>query len=292
MKFTINEFRKHYNTEAKCLDKIFQLRYGKLEACPECACVASFRRITTRRSYQCKHCYAQFYPTAGTVFEKTRTPLCDWFYVIALFTYTRNGVSAMEIKRQIGCTYKTAFRMGHKIRELIGGIGADKLKGFVELDETYYGQRTPHLGRSLKDKTPVFAMVERQGTVKALKVTDVKKNTLFPIIKNNVDKNAIVNTDEFKTYVNLNSDSHFVRHDVIKHELKKYRIGSVSTNTVEGYFSHLKRMLYGTHIHVSGKYLQNYINEHSFRYNQRKTSNDMFDKIIYKLPIVKNVPTS
>jgi len=131
-KFTINEFRSRYSDEHVCLDKLFTLRYGKLEACPECQCPASFRRITTRRCYQCKQCYAQFYPTAGTVFEKTRTSLVDWFYIMYLFTTTRNGVSAKEIQRQIGVTYKTAWRMGHCIRQLIGGMDAEQLAYNIE----------------------------------------------------------------------------------------------------------------------------------------------------------------
>lgn len=289
-KFTIADFRNKYSTDQACLDKIFQLRYGKLEACPQCACPTSFRRITTRRAYQCKHCYAQFYPTAGTVFEKTTIPLSDWFYVIALFTYTRNGVSAKEIQRQIGCTYKTAWRMGHQIRKLIGGISEEKLKGFVELDETYYGGTSEHSGRSVKDKTPVFGIVQRDGQAKAFKVDNVQKETLYPIIKKHVDLSATLNTDEFKTYVNLVPELGFKEHNTINHGMKIYRIGSASTNTAEGYFSHLKRMLYGTHIHVSAKYLQNYVNEHNFRFNMRKHQDIMFDSIIFNLPEVKNEP--
>lgn len=275
--FTISDFRKKYKSDAVCLDKLFTVRYGKLEACPECQCPASFRRITTRRAYQCKHCYAQFYPTAGTVFEKTRTPLSDWFYVIYLFTTTRNGVSAKEIQRQLGVTYKCAFRMGHCIRQLIGGMDATKLKGFVEMDESYYGKNSNITGRSTENKSVIFGMIERQGNVKAVKVADATKETLYPIIDEHVSKDANVNTDEFKTYVNMSKELGIKEHGVIRHELKKYRKGSVSTNTIEGYWSHLKRMIYGTHISVSAKYLQNYINENSFRYNNRHNQQGMFE---------------
>ncbi len=286
-KFTINEFRKKYATDAACLDKIFTLRYGKLQACPECASPASFRRITTRRCYQCKHCYAQFYPTAGTVFEKTRTPLSDWFYVIYLFTTTRNGVSAKEIERQLGVTYKCAFRMGHCVRKLIGGMDMEKLKGFVEMDEAYYGPKNTDSGRSLK-KSVVFGMVERQGNVKALKMENVTKETVYPLIAQHVNKDAKVSTDEFGLYISLRKDLGIENHGVIRHGLNKYREGSISTNTIEGYWSHLKRMLHGTHIHVSGKYLQNYIDENSFRYNNRKNQHGMFEAIINHLPKREN----
>src|SRR5688572_26500637 len=160
-KFTIREFREVYHSDAACLDKLFKLRYGNLDYCPECAQQTQFRRITTRRCYQCRKCYAQFYPTAGTVFEKTRTPLRDWFYVIYLFSVTRNGVAAKEIERQIGVTYKTAFRMGHCIRKLLAGISPDKLKGIIEIDEIYIGGLQKNAkNRVVKPKATVVAMVE------------------------------------------------------------------------------------------------------------------------------------
>src|SRR5579862_3744596 len=134
-KFTVKEFRAMYPNEEACLDKIFVWRYGSLEACPKCQCIAKWRRIPTRRCYQCASCYEQFYPTAGTPFEKTRTGLQDWFYIIHLFVTTRNGVAAKEIERQIGCTYKTAWRMGHQIRALFGGQTVEQLKGIIEVDE-------------------------------------------------------------------------------------------------------------------------------------------------------------
>ena len=97
-KFTYTSFKKQFPNNRACMDYIFKLRYGHLEACPECACPAEWRPIRTRKSYQCRHCYAQFYPMAGTVFEKTKIPLLDWFYIIFLFTTTRNGVAAKEIE--------------------------------------------------------------------------------------------------------------------------------------------------------------------------------------------------
>jgi transposase len=116
MKYTIEQFRKDYPNDAVCLDKIFKLRYGKLECCPKCAVTpAVFRRIATRRSYQCRDCYHQLYPTAGTVFEKTRTPLTYWFYAMYMMSVTRNGVSAKELQRCLGVTYKCAWRMANVI---------------------------------------------------------------------------------------------------------------------------------------------------------------------------------
>ena len=299
-KFTLAEFRKQYSTNAQCLDKIFKLRYGNLNHCPECGCETTFRRITTRRAYQCKHCYAQFYPTAGTPFEKTTTPLSDWFYVIFLFTTTRNGVAAKEIERQLGVTYKTAWRMGHCIRMLIAGLDTEQLKGFIEMDETYVGGATKNMSktkrnaqketyihkgkerikrRNIDNKTPVFAMVSRGGGVVAYAMPRITKETVFEVVQQHVDANAIVSTDESRIYDGLEQFLG-VEHGRVSHANDEYRNGHFSTNSVEGYFSQLKRTIKGTHLHVSAKYLQNYVNECSFRYNNRKNQQGMFDAMI------------
>jgi transposase-like protein len=303
-KFTKRDFEKMYPTNAACLDKLFRLRYGKLEACPKCQCKAEFRRITTRRAYQCKHCYSQFYPTANTPFDKTRVPLQDWFFAIYLFSTTRNGVSAKELQRQLGVTYKCAWRMGHCIRLLIGGMDIDKLKGFVEFDESYHGSSPKNwskekrkaskeaeqkrLGRGLDTKTPIFAMIERQGRVRAFHVPNVTKDSIFKLIRDNVDTSAKVSTDEFPLYKNLSRDLGIKQHGIIRHHAEQYRKGWVSTNTVEGFFSHLKRMIKGTHIQVSHKYLQNYINESCFRHNNRHEPELMFHRMIKQVkPVIQ-----
>lgn len=291
MEFTIKQFREEYPNENTCLDKIFNLRYRNLKECPNCHKEFNFRRITTRRAYQCRYCYHQLYPTAGTVFEKSTTPLTYWFYAIYLFCATRNGVSAKELERQLGVTYKTAWRMAKQIRILMGDKSSVKLKGFVELDETLYGglEKNKHKdkrvkgtqGMSTKTKTPIFGMVERLGKVKAKKVSDTKSSTLFPIIESNVDKTAHISTDESTSYLSLNKLGY--KHGVIKHFQEQYRDGHICTNTIEGYFSQLKRMIKGTHIHVSNKYLQYYIDEASFRYNNRNAKGKMFNLVLNQL---------
>ncbi len=296
--YTITDFRKSYGTDEACLDKIFTLRYGKLEACPECQCVASFRRITTRRCYQCTECYAQFYPTAGTVFEKTRTPLADWFYVIYLFTSTRNGVAAKEIQRQLGVTYKTAFRMGHMIRSLIQGVGIEALKGIVECDETFIGGKlaNKHLSKrtfvengkrynmpKYHNKTTVFGAVERNGKVKTKVIADVNAETLQQAVKEIVETGSLVFTDEQKGYRGI-KDAYF--HGRINHSKGEYAVGEIHTNTIEGFWAQLKRTIGGTHISVSKEYLQNYANECAFRYNNRKEPQQMFKVILENLPVV------
>lgn len=284
MKYTIQQFRKDYPNDAVCLDKLFQLRFGNMEACPSCGVVhPKYRRITTRRAYQCRDCYHQIHPTAGTIFEGTTTPLTYWFYAMYLMTVTRNGVSAKELERTLGVTYKTAWRMAKMIRELMGRRPhpGKKLKGTVEIDETYIGGVIERkTGRSL-EKTPVLAMVERMGNVIAKKVDNVQKNTLFPLIEENVEKNTKVMTDEFKTYVNLKDLQ--LDHKTIQHKLEKYVDGQISTNTVEGFFSQLKRMIGGTHIWVSKKHLQLYVDECCFRYNNREKGGEMFNEMLLNL---------
>jgi len=279
--FTYSDFKKMYPNVNACLDKIFNLRYGHLTECPECNSAVAWRKVRTRRCYQCRHCYAQFYPTAGTVFEKTTTPLLDWFYVIFLFTTTRNGVAAKEIERQLGCSYKCAWRMGHCIRKLMDKIGVDKLKGFVEIDETYNGSKKS--GRGLKDKTPVVGMVERLGNVKAFAVENATRENIYPLIEQHVDKTAKVSTDESLVYYTLKSELGY-NHGTINHSAGEYRRGQVSTNTIEGFFGQLKRMVHGTHLHVSKKYLQNYVGECVLRYNNRKRQHEMFEIILTHLP--------
>jgi transposase len=289
--FTLKEFKKLYPNDSACLEKLFKLRYGHLEACPKCACVAEWRRVRTRQCYQCRHCYEQFYPKAGTIFEKSRTPLSSWFFVMFLFTTTRNGVAAHEIARQLGCTIKTAWRIGHQVRKLMDKLGMDKLKGFVEMDETYFSKPDSEIKDEDKYKqkvsTPVFGMVQRTGEVRAFRVDDTTKDSIFPLILKYVDRAAIVSTDEHHLYKNLNRDFSYV-HGTINHGDKEYRNGVYCTNTIEGFFGQLKRMVGGTHIHVSEKYLQNYVSECVFRYNMRKKQKVMFETILSHLPLIQS----
>jgi len=293
-KFTINEFRKRFPDDDACLDKIFELRYSKHPCCPQCSQQTTFKRIPGRRAYQCsdKDCQYQLYPTAGTVFEKTRTRLSDWFFALYLFTSTRNGVSAKELERQLGTTYKTAHRMGHQIRKLMAQGGLAKLSGTIEIDEYHYGGLLKNKHKKVREeikktikgqgyvhKIPVLALLQRDGGIVTAILTPqtVDGLNIKPIISKHVEKGSTIITDGFGAYKGLDAS---YKHEVVQHSQDEFVRGIYHSNSVEGFFSQLSRTITGTHIHVSRKYLQNYLNECSFRYVNRKQGQFMFDTIL------------
>lgn len=285
-KYTINTFKKEYSTEAACLDRIFKLRYPDLKTCPKCKRETTFVRIQTRPCYHCEKCYHQIYPTVGTIFEKSTTPLTSWFYAMYLFAASKNGISAKELERHLGVTYKCAFRILHKIRSLLQ-TDVELLEGVFELDETYIGgkNRNRHKdkkfencqGRSTVDKEAVFGLLNREGKVVAYQVPDVTKETLEPIIEATIQKGCTVNTDEWKSYNGLTKLNY--NHKKVYHNKGQYADGDTTTNRVENYWSNVKRTLKGSYITVSPKYLQNYINECSFKYNHKGNKN-LFNELL------------
>ena len=288
-KYTITEFREDYATDAACLDKIFKLRYNNL-ICPKCEGTKSFTSVKDRRSYQCPSCSHQIYPTQGTIFEKTTTPLKFWFYAIYLQTTTRNGVAAKELERQLNICYKTALRMAHQIKILMANNNKNKepFTGVIQCDESFIGglNKNRHAdkkvensqGRSYKDKTPVFGMVDLKGNISAHVVANTKGETLQSLIRTHVDKdNSIVISDEWFGYNNLNET---FKHVVINHFEKEYVRGAFHTNTIEGFWSQLKRTIKGTHIQVSRKHLQKYVDEVAFRYMNKDKQDTMFETVL------------
>lgn len=276
MKFTIKDFRNRYPNDNACLQEIMYLRYGPITKCPECDKDSKFHRVSNRKCYECQWCGYQIYPMQGTVFEKTSTPLSDWFYVIYLMTATRSGVSAKEVERQLGVTYKCAWRMCHQIRILMGIKEGRKLNGHVEADETYNGGvKKGKRGRGAEGKTPVFGIVERKGKIRAEVVKNVRTVTLMPIVEKYVEKGTHMSTDELRSYNSLAKIGY--GHGTVNHSAKQYANGIDYTNTIEGFWSRLKLSIRGTHIWVSEKHLQKYVDEFAFRYNNRENLTPMFD---------------
>ncbi len=246
--------------------------------------------MTERRAFACSHCGDHIYPTAGTVFQDTRTPLQSWFYAIYLFVTTRHGVSGKELQRQLGVTYKTAYRMGMQIRKLIGSIeDFDMLQGHVEMDEAYVGGRRTGggRGRGAAGKTIVMAMKERGGDIRAVVIPDAKRATLRNVVLRNVKEGSVVSTDEFMSYGLLEGDGY--KHGTVRHSIKNWkyydrRTGEAhSTNEVESFWTLFKRSVRSTHIHVSSKHMAAYLGEFTFRSNHRQMGNAMFDLIVSRV---------
>ena len=280
-RYTIRQFRQDFPNDDACLDKILSIRYGDNPTCPSCERETKFHRITGRRAYACQWCAHHVYPCVGTPLEKSTTALSSWFYAMYLMVVTRNGVSAKELERQLGVTYKCAWRIGHKIRELMDMLGMGKLmSGHVEVDESYVGGKTKggKRGRGAPGKTVVFGILERGGDVRGRVVSDVRRNTLQPIIRSTVKEGSTVSSDELKSYKDLSKLGY--AHGVVSHGTGEYAAGTHHVNALEGFWSQLKRGIVGTHLHVSAKYLPKYVGEFAFRYNNRQNAAGMFHRLI------------
>lgn len=280
-KFTIADFNKFYPTNEACLQKLFDLRFGDMKKCPNPKCGKDnpkYYKVKTRAVYECGTCGHNIRPTAGTIFHKSSTPLTSWFFVIFLFANSKNGVSGKEIERQIGVSYECAWRIGHKVRELMDE-GDIMLEGIVEADESLYGGRAKggKRGWGADKKSCMFGMIERGGKVKIKKVDGRRKEIILPIMGAMLIAGATVFTDEYKGYRDLTAMG--FEHDTVNHSAYQWKKGDVHTNSIEGFWSNLKSSLAGTHTHVSAKWLQNYLNEFNFRHNHRKGV-VMFDAIL------------
>lgn len=263
-----------------------RVRYGHRFHCSKCGAEARYYRVKKRRCFECEHCGYQVYPTQGTPFERTRTPLKDWFFVMFLFCSTRNGVAAKEVQRQLGVTYKTAWRMCHLIRQYMGYVDGDAPLGgdapgspVVEADKTFIGGYDK-MGED--DKTVVLGIAERGGEVITRIVGDRRLTTVVPHILENVKLGSKLATDKAKTFGSLDEEGYL--HATVDHKAKEYVRGPVHTNTVEGFWSCVKRMIEGTHIWVSRKHLQKYLWEAEYRHNLRQSPHLMFDLLLQAFP--------
>jgi len=253
-KFTIQDFRKQFPDDAVCLEWLKNYRYPEGIFCKKCGKVTKHYLMTTRRSYSCENCGNHVHPTAGTIYHKSPTPLTTWFYAIYLMASTRGGISAKQIQRETGVTYKTAWRMFKLIRSRLDE-DSDPFTGNIEADESYFGGKQHHgkRGRGSENKVPVFGIVQRKGRVKAVAVPNVQGKTILPIVANQVEKGARIHTDEFSPYDKLESMGY--AHEKILHAQKIYVIGDVHTQTIDGFWGNIKGGIRGVYHHVSAKYL-------------------------------------
>jgi len=291
MKYTKKQFQAQYSDDGACLNAILERQLERDPSCHGCGVTpAKFHRITGRRGYACQDCGHHIFPCVGTIFEHSSTTLTDWFYAMYLMTATRNGVSGKELQRQLGVTYKCAWRIGHQIRNLMAARDKantpEQLSGQVEIDETYVGGYKRigenRVGKQIANwrdnKSCVMGMVERGGAFKGQVVPDNKRVNLLPVVLKNIAYGATAITDELASYKKLPKLGY--KHEFIRHGLKEYVRGDIHTNRIEGFWSHLKRGISSTHVSVSRKHLQKYVNEFAFRYNNRHAPADMFARML------------
>jgi transposase len=285
-KFTFKHFEEMFPDDASCLEWLRQYLYPNGIYCKLCKKVSMHHRVASRPSYSCDYCGHHVHPTAGTIFHKSPTSLKTWFHAIYLMASTRCGISAKQIERETGVTYKTAWRMFNKIRTLLEDDGA-LLRGSVEMDETYFGgKRKNGTGRPMrgdKTKSPIVGIVERKGRVRARVSPDVSGASLLGMVREYVLPESTVYTDEMASYDGIRSiqrkdgeGNAGYQHRRINHSSKIYVLGDIHTNSVEGFWSLIKRGIGGVYHQVSQKFLQNYLDEYSFRYNHRHDVEPMF----------------
>jgi transposase len=269
------DFLRDFPDDEACLQWLWRQRYsqdGTHAFCERCEAETTFRRYETkqqRQNWTCTACGLHVHPTAGTIFHKSSTGLHLWFYAMYLMTSTRCGISAKQLERELGCTYKTAHRIFKMIRtQLMTQDDEDPLEGQVEMDETYYGGK-PRLAdkRQWKDlptsaerrsaqqkwadkkKAPVFGMIERGGKVRAYVVPSTQRPTLYAHISTSVKPAAVVYTDDAKVYRKL--PMHGFEHHRINHSENVYVSGDIHTQNIEGFWSQVKRGINGVHHAVS-----------------------------------------
>lgn len=287
--FSVREFFQRFPDDDACLAHIMQVRFGGTRfECGSCGKESTHHKLATRRTFVCANCGHHVNPTAGTILHDTRTPLVSWFYAMYLFCTTRHGVSGKELQRQLGVTYKTAYRIGQQIRDLTSKAqGFDALlAGHVELDEAYVGGRKSggKRGRGAPGKTIVMGLAERDGRMKAVVIPDVKKDTLRNVVLDNVEPGSVVSTDELVSYGLLTGDGY--THGAVKHGKKEYAFYDYRTNetfhvnTVEGFWRLFKASVRSTHVQISGKHMQRYLDEFTFRASNRGRANGMFDLLV------------
>ena len=280
--YSLMEFMQEFPDDATCLEWLWRNRYsrdGQHANCVKCEEIRPFKRYATsqqRQSWTCLGCGYHLHPTAGTIFHKSSTSLHLWFYAMYLMTSTRCGISAKQLERELGVTYKTAWRMAKEIRQTLMQQDEEPLSGLVEADETYIGgYRRGKRGRGAAGKTVVFGMAQRKGRVVAVTVPNVKRATLLPhIIRRVLPSSSILYTDEMPSYDT--AYKHGYTHYQIRHKEEVWVSGDIHTNTIEGFWSLVKRGIGGVYHSVSAKHLQGYLNEYAWRYNHRDDGRAQF----------------
>ena len=290
-KYTTRDFERDFPTDDACLEWLLNNRWPDGVLCEKCQHVTPHYRISGRPCFSCDRCGSHVYPMAGTIFEGTRFGhLRLWFKAVAYMAVTRCGISSRQLSRDLGVTVKTGWRMFHQIRKVLAeNDGA--LGGNVEIDETFFGGKAANMhkakrekigGRGTAGKTVVFGMVERNGRVRAKVVPNTDARTLIPEIRATVPVGTAIVSDGMASYNDLERLGY--QHDVVPHSQGVYVLGKdIHTNTIEGFWSQLKRSIDGTYHHVTPQHLQKYVDEYGFRYSHRNDEQAMFKTMMERV---------
>lgn len=275
-KYSIRDLKKDFPDDQACLDLIFHALHTT-----KCSCGGSYKIIQGRRQYQCSKCRFQIAPTAGTIFHKSETPLTLWFHAIFVFSNAKSGISAKQLERELGVTYKCAWRILSLIRKSLGQ-SADKLEGDVETDagflggRGYGGKNNESMDIAMQNKSIVMVATERGGNMKAQIVEKITAINTHAFVRENVEIGSNLYTDGSRTYEGLNKD---YKHEFVNHK-REYVRGKAHVNNVEVFFAHVKRSMRGTYKSISKKHLQSYLDAFVFHYNNRYNDKERFGTLL------------
>lgn len=297
--YSLMEFMGMFPNDAACLEQLWRDRFapdGSHAYCTRCERERKFHRTKTRASYTCDTCGLHVHPQKGTIFERSSTSLHLWFYAMYLMASTRCGVSAKQMERELGVTYKQAHKMMKRIRTLMGDDG-EPLSGDVEVDETSWGGKPrkpqgalPYIaigpscraqGKAHAEAKPtVLGMVERGGRLRFRVIGSRHGATLSRAVVANVNPDSIIFTDDWASYKPL--ARHYIDHKIVNHSAGEYVRGDAYTNTIEGAFGNLKTGMLGVYKKVSPAYLQNYLDEYSWRHNAKREDGALFEQLLQR----------
>jgi transposase-like protein len=277
----------HFNSEERCREYLETLRWPAGTCCVRCGDTAVWK-LAKRNQYQCHGCGYQFSVTAGTVFHDSHLPLWTWFLATYLICEAKKGVSANQMSRTLGISYKTSWYLCHRIREAMKCDESEKLQGIVEADETYVGGKyDKRLKRARREKACVVGVIQRGGPVRARKIQTNGARVLSAYLRESVDTNATLMTDEYAGYTKVGRE--YADHGVVKHTALQYVKGEAHTQSIENFWSLFKRGLVGSFHKVSEKHLDRYLDEFTYRFNHRKDG-ELFPRTLKNLVNGKALP--